>query len=133
VQSFATYPISVPGHGTDLFGKSALVRFATHAEEIGIDGIGFTDHPAPTHQSRCDDTPRSLGLFGAVNAEQLNETQRQVQETVTEVRDAAGLAIAEANAGRDQAVRTAQNYGPSWKQTTDRPRPHWRTLGAKRR
>jgi DNA repair exonuclease SbcCD ATPase subunit len=48
-----------------------------------------------------------LEALRAVHAEQLNETQRQAQDTVTKAREAAGVAIAEANAGRDRAEGTA--------------------------
>jgi hypothetical protein len=48
-----------------------------------------------------------LEALRAVHAEELDETQRHAQDTVSEVREAAGLEIAEANASRDRAEGTA--------------------------
>lgn len=45
-----TYPLIAHPYSPELVTKRALVRFATRAEELGFDGIGFTDHPAPSHR-----------------------------------------------------------------------------------
>ena len=37
-------------YSPELVSKQAIVRFATRAEELGFDGVGFTDHPAPSHR-----------------------------------------------------------------------------------
>ncbi len=43
-----TYPLITHPSNPELLTKDALVRFARTAERAGFDGIGFTDHPAPT-------------------------------------------------------------------------------------
>jgi uncharacterized phage infection (PIP) family protein YhgE len=48
-----------------------------------------------------------LEALRTVHAEQLNESQRQAQDTIAQVREATGVAVAEANAGRDRAEGTA--------------------------
>lgn len=43
-----TYPIVAHPHNPEFLEKKNLVRFATTLERSGFDGLGFTDHPAPT-------------------------------------------------------------------------------------
>ncbi|MGA2521014.1 MAG: LLM class F420-dependent oxidoreductase [Acidimicrobiales bacterium] len=43
-----TYPLVAHPYHPDLLTRDALERFCRTAEECGFDGIGFTDHPAPT-------------------------------------------------------------------------------------
>jgi probable F420-dependent oxidoreductase len=50
VRHFVTYPLTTHPYAPELVTKRALVRFATRAEELGFDGVGFTDHPAPSHR-----------------------------------------------------------------------------------
>jgi probable F420-dependent oxidoreductase len=50
VRHFVTYPLVAHPYHPELVTKQALVRFATRAEELGFDGLGFTDHPAPSHK-----------------------------------------------------------------------------------
>src|SRR5262245_55504707 len=50
MRHFTTYPLANPAHSAELFSKQSLVRYATTSEELGYDGVGFTDHPAPTHK-----------------------------------------------------------------------------------
>jgi probable F420-dependent oxidoreductase len=50
VQHLVTYPLTSHPLTPELVTKAALVRFATRAEELGFAGIGFTDHPAPSHR-----------------------------------------------------------------------------------
>lgn len=45
-----TYPMVTHPHDPALVEGSAVTRFARAAEAAGFDGIGFTDHPAPTHR-----------------------------------------------------------------------------------
>jgi probable F420-dependent oxidoreductase len=45
-----TYPLIAHPYSPELMSKAAIVRFATRAEELGYAGIGFTDHPAPSHR-----------------------------------------------------------------------------------
>lgn len=43
-----TYPLVQHPFEPSFVEKPNLVRFATTADELGFDGMGFTDHPAPT-------------------------------------------------------------------------------------
>ena len=45
-----TYPLVTHPYNPEFLTKDGLVRFATAAEAAGFSGIGFTDHPAPTHR-----------------------------------------------------------------------------------
>lgn len=47
---WVTYPLAGHPANPELISKGALTEFAQTAERIGFDGIGFTDHPAPTHR-----------------------------------------------------------------------------------
>jgi len=50
MRHFVTYPLVAHPCDPELVTKRAVVRFATRAEELGFDGVGFTDHPAPSHR-----------------------------------------------------------------------------------
>jgi probable F420-dependent oxidoreductase len=50
MQHYVTYPLTAHPYCPELVTKRAVVRFATRAEELGYAGIGFTDHPAPSHR-----------------------------------------------------------------------------------
>ena len=50
MRHFVTYPMVAHPYSPELVSKQAIVRFATRAEELGFDGVGFTDHPAPSHR-----------------------------------------------------------------------------------
>jgi probable F420-dependent oxidoreductase len=43
-----TYPMIAHPCSPELVTREAITRFARTAEDSGFDGIGFTDHPAPT-------------------------------------------------------------------------------------
>ena len=43
-----TYPLVTHPYSPELMSRDAILRFAQTAERVGFDGIGFTDHPAPT-------------------------------------------------------------------------------------
>ncbi len=45
-----TYPLLTGQHDPALATKEAMVRFALTAERAGFDGVGVTDHPAPSHR-----------------------------------------------------------------------------------
>lgn len=45
-----TYPLVTHPYNPEFLTKDAVVRFARAAEDAGFSGIGFTDHPAPTHR-----------------------------------------------------------------------------------
>jgi len=50
VKHWVTYPLISHPYDPAFVTKDALVRFARTAEGAGFDGIGFTDHPAPSHK-----------------------------------------------------------------------------------
>ncbi len=43
-----TYPLVTHPYHPELLSRDALRKFCQTAEECGFDGVGFTDHPAPT-------------------------------------------------------------------------------------
>jgi probable F420-dependent oxidoreductase len=45
-----TYPLISHPYTAELVTKDAMVRFAQVAEAAGFDGMGFTDHPAPSQR-----------------------------------------------------------------------------------
>ena len=45
-----TYPLVTHPHDPTLVTGDAITRFARAAERAGFSGVGFTDHPAPTHR-----------------------------------------------------------------------------------
>lgn len=45
-----TYPLIAHPYSPDLMSREGVVRVAGAAEAAGFDGIGFTDHPAPSHK-----------------------------------------------------------------------------------
>jgi probable F420-dependent oxidoreductase len=45
-----TYPLITHPASPELMSREAITRFARTAEASGFDGIGFTDHPAPTER-----------------------------------------------------------------------------------
>jgi probable F420-dependent oxidoreductase len=47
---WVTYPLISHPYDPAFVSKEALTRFARTAEAAGFDGIGFTDHPAPSHK-----------------------------------------------------------------------------------
>lgn len=66
-----TYPLVAHPYSPELVGRDAIVRFATRAEELGFDGIGFTDHPAPSDrwlQAGGHDALDPFVAFGLVAA-----------------------------------------------------------------
>ena len=71
MRHFVTYPMVAHPYSPDLVSKQAIVRFATRAEELGFDGVGFTDHPAPSHrwlQAGGHDALDPFVAFGVVAA-----------------------------------------------------------------
>ena len=50
MKHWVTYPLVAHPYDPAFVSKDALVRFAQAAEAAGFDGIGFTDHPAPSHK-----------------------------------------------------------------------------------
>ena len=45
-----TYPLASGRASAEFATRRGVVEFARAAEAAGFDGIGFTDHPAPTHR-----------------------------------------------------------------------------------
>jgi probable F420-dependent oxidoreductase len=50
VKHWVTYPLIAHPYDPAFVTKDAITRFAQTAEAAGFDGIGFTDHPAPSHR-----------------------------------------------------------------------------------
>jgi probable F420-dependent oxidoreductase len=50
MRHWLTYPMVAHPFEPDFVSRDGLVRFAQAAEAAGFDGIGFTDHPAPSHK-----------------------------------------------------------------------------------
>ena len=50
MKHWVTYPLVSHPYDPAFVSKDALSRFARTAEAAGFDGIGFTDHPAPSHK-----------------------------------------------------------------------------------
>ncbi len=50
MKHWVTYPLVSHPYDPAFVSKDALVTFARTAEAAGFDGIGFTDHPAPSHK-----------------------------------------------------------------------------------
>jgi probable F420-dependent oxidoreductase len=71
MRHFVTYPLVAHPYSPELVTKQAMIRFATRAEELGFDGVGFTDHPAPSHrwlQAGGHDAIDPFVAFGLVAA-----------------------------------------------------------------
>ena len=61
-----TYPLA-SGRASDEFAtRRGVVEFARAAEDAGFDGIGFTDHPAPTHRWMSAGGHDALDPFAAL-------------------------------------------------------------------
>jgi probable F420-dependent oxidoreductase len=45
-----TYPLITHPYDAELMSRDGLIRVAQAAEAAGFDGMGFTDHPAPSHK-----------------------------------------------------------------------------------
>lgn len=50
MKHWVTYPLVHHPYDPAFVSHDALVQFAQTAEAAGFDGIGFTDHPAPSHK-----------------------------------------------------------------------------------
>ena len=50
MKHWVTYPLVTHPYNPAFVSKDAVTRFARAAEASGFDGIGFTDHPAPSHR-----------------------------------------------------------------------------------
>ena len=63
---WVTYPLMRPGANSAFLTKEGLTQFATAAEAAGFDGIGFTDHPAPTTRWLSSGGHDALDPFAAL-------------------------------------------------------------------
>jgi probable F420-dependent oxidoreductase len=50
VRYSVTYPLIAHPYHPEFISRDALTRFCQTAERAGFDGVGFTDHPAPTEK-----------------------------------------------------------------------------------
>ena len=50
MKHWLTYPLVTHPYEAEFVSKDGIVRFARAAEAAGFAGIGFTDHPAPSHK-----------------------------------------------------------------------------------
>ena len=50
VRFSVTYPLASSRGSAEFATRQGVAEFARAAEDAGFDGIGFTDHPAPTHR-----------------------------------------------------------------------------------
>ena len=61
-----TYPLASGRASAEFATRQGVVEFARAAEEAGFDGIGFTDHPAPTHRWMSAGGHDALDPFAAL-------------------------------------------------------------------
>ncbi|MCY4663647.1 MAG: TIGR03619 family F420-dependent LLM class oxidoreductase, partial [Acidimicrobiaceae bacterium] len=61
-----TYPLASGRASSEFATRLGVMEFARAAEEAGFDGIGFTDHPAPTHRWMSAGGHDALDPFAAL-------------------------------------------------------------------
>lgn len=61
-----TYPLASGRCSPEFATRRGVVEFARAAEAAGFDGIGFTDHPAPTHRWMAAGGHDALDPFAAL-------------------------------------------------------------------
>ena len=61
-----TYPLASGRASAEFATRRGVVEFARAAEAAGFDGIGFTDHPAPTHRWMAAGGHDALDPFAAL-------------------------------------------------------------------
>ena len=61
-----TYPLASGRCSAEFATRRGVAEFARAAEEAGFDGIGFTDHPAPTHRWMSAGGHDALDPFAAL-------------------------------------------------------------------
>jgi probable F420-dependent oxidoreductase len=66
MKHWVTYPLVKHPYDPAFVTKDALVRFAQAAERAGFDGVGFTDHPAPSHRWLMSGGHDALDPFAAL-------------------------------------------------------------------
>jgi probable F420-dependent oxidoreductase len=50
MKHWLTYPLIAHPYEPEFMTRDGIMRFARAAEAAGFDGLGFTDHPAPSHK-----------------------------------------------------------------------------------
>jgi probable F420-dependent oxidoreductase len=63
---WTTYPMIMDGYDRALVNGPAIARFAQACEAAGVDGLGFTDHPAPSDKWLRSGGHESLDPFAAL-------------------------------------------------------------------
>jgi probable F420-dependent oxidoreductase len=66
VKHWVTYPLISHPYDPEFMSRDALVRFARTAEAAGFDGLGFTDHPAPSDRWLQNGGHDALDPFAAL-------------------------------------------------------------------
>lgn len=66
MRHWVTYPLVSHPYDPAFVSKDAIVRFAQTAEAAGFSGIGFTDHPAPSHKWLVSGGHDALDPFAAL-------------------------------------------------------------------
>lgn len=61
-----TYPLASGRASAEFATRRGVMGFAQAAEEAGFDGVGFTDHPAPTHRWMAAGGHDALDPFAAL-------------------------------------------------------------------
>ncbi|HVY10421.1 MAG TPA: LLM class F420-dependent oxidoreductase [Mycobacteriales bacterium] len=64
---WVTYPLVTHPYDPAFVSKDAIISFAQAAERAGFDGIGFTDHPAPTERWLKSGGHDALDPFAALS------------------------------------------------------------------
>jgi probable F420-dependent oxidoreductase len=67
MKHWVTYPIVAHPMNPAFGSKDGLTRFARAAESAGFDGMGFTDHPAPSHKWLTAGGHDALDPFAALS------------------------------------------------------------------
>lgn len=67
VKHWVTYPLISHPYDPDFVTGEALTRIARAAEDAGFSGLGFTDHPAPSHKWLTAGGHDALDPFSALS------------------------------------------------------------------
>jgi probable F420-dependent oxidoreductase len=67
VNHWTTYPLLSHPYNPELVRGEGLARFVRMAEQVGFDGIAFTDHPAPSHKWLTAGGHDALDPFAALS------------------------------------------------------------------
>jgi probable F420-dependent oxidoreductase len=67
MEHWVTYPLIAHPYNPEFVSGDGLLRFARAAEAAGFGGIGFTDHPAPSHKWLTAGGHDALDPFAALS------------------------------------------------------------------